>query len=125
MRSHEPVRPRPLVDVKPVREISLAISAAHLFIYLVPETADEAAALGVTDRGPSYFAFRSAAMGPVPWEVTLAAFYNFSPRAVRSMTGVWDVASPSGRPRASGLPGGRCGASVWVSRPITLRRPGR
>ncbi|WP_327189931.1 SCO6745 family protein [Streptomyces xinghaiensis] len=77
-----------------VREVSRAIQASHLFVYLVPETAEEAAGLGVTERGPAYFAFRSAAMGAVPWQVALAAFYNFSPRAVRRMTGVWDAAPP-------------------------------
>ncbi|WP_107066268.1 SCO6745 family protein [Streptomyces rimosus] len=82
------------MDMDAVREVSRAVNAAHLFIHLVPETAEEAAKLGVTDRGPAYFAFRSAAMGAVPWQVVLAAFYNFSPRAVRAMEGVWDTASP-------------------------------
>ncbi|MFC7825891.1 hypothetical protein [Streptomyces sp. NPDC057375] len=81
-------------DLGAVREVGRAVSAAHLFTYLVPETAEEAAGLGVTERGPAYLAFRSAAMGAVPWQVTLAAFYNFSPRAVRAMTGVWEAASP-------------------------------
>jgi hypothetical protein len=87
--------PRPTIDLAAVREISTAISAAHLFIYLVPEGEEEATKLGLTDRAPRYFAFRSAAMGSVPWQVTLATFYNFSQRAVQSMTGVWDVASPA------------------------------
>jgi hypothetical protein len=80
--------------VSAVREVSSAVSAAHLFIYLVPEAERAAADLGVTDRGRRYFAFRSAAMGAVPWQVTLAAFYGFSPQAVRTMDGVWDIASP-------------------------------
>ena len=78
----------------PVREVSLAVNAAHRIVYLAPEAAEEAARLGVGDRGPAYFAYRSAAMGAVPWQVTLAAFYNFSPRAVRCMRGVWDAAPP-------------------------------
>ncbi|MEU8888103.1 hypothetical protein [Streptomyces sp. NPDC048442] len=82
------------MDLNAVRDISRAISAAHLFIYLTPESAEEAAALGVTDRVPAYLAFRSAAMGAVPWQITLATFYNFSPRAVRTMAGVWDTAPP-------------------------------
>ncbi|MFD7500818.1 hypothetical protein [Streptomyces sp. NPDC059850] len=77
-----------------VREVSLAINRTHGFIYFVPEAAEEAATFGVTERGPAYFAFRSAPMGAVPWQVALATFYNFSPRAVRSMIGVWDAASP-------------------------------
>ncbi|MFG2651096.1 hypothetical protein [Streptomyces sp. NPDC048436] len=82
------------LDLNAVRDVSRAISAAHLFIYFAPESAEEAGALGVTDRGVAYLAFRSAAMGAVPWQVTLAAFYNFSPRAVRAMAGVWDTAPP-------------------------------
>ncbi|MFE9425616.1 hypothetical protein ACFYNO_21910 [Kitasatospora sp. NPDC006697] len=78
-----------------VREAARAVSAAHLFIYLVPEAAEEAAEFGVTDRAPRYFALRSAALGAVPWQVTLAAFYNFSPRAVQTMVGVWDAAPPA------------------------------
>ncbi|MFJ2770550.1 hypothetical protein [Streptomyces sp. NPDC087300] len=39
-------------------------SAAHLFIHLAPWSAEEAAQLGMTDRG---------AAGAVPWRVTLAA----------------------------------------------------
>lgn len=82
------------MSIDAVRQVSLAVNAAHRFIYFVPESAQQAAALGVTDRGPAYFAFRSAPMGAVVWQVTLATFYNFSPRAVRAMTGVWDVAPP-------------------------------
>ncbi|MEV8035768.1 hypothetical protein [Streptomyces sp. NPDC086182] len=82
------------VDLNAVRAVSRAVSAAHLFIHLAPESAQEAAELGVSDRGRAYLAFRSAAMGAVPWQVTLAAFYNFSPRAVRAMAGVWDAAPP-------------------------------
>ncbi|MYQ96991.1 MULTISPECIES: SCO6745 family protein [unclassified Streptomyces] len=83
-----------LMDLDTVRTVSQAVTAAHLFIYLVPETAEEAAGLGVTDPGPAYLAFRSAALGAVPWQVTLAAFYNFSPRAVRAMAGAWNAAPP-------------------------------
>ncbi|MCS0605626.1 hypothetical protein NX794_31150 [Streptomyces sp. LP11] len=83
-----------LMDLDTVRAVSHAVTAAHLFVHLVPETAEEAAGLGVTDPGPAYLAFRSAALGAVPWHVTLAAFYNFSPRAVRAMAGVWDAAPP-------------------------------
>jgi len=81
-------------DLGAVREASAAITAAHLFIYLAPEAAEEATAFGVTDRQAVYFAFRSAALGAVPWQVTLATFYNFPPQKVQSMDGVWDAAAP-------------------------------
>lgn len=102
------------MDLNAVRDVSRAVSAAHLFIYLVPETAEEAAELGVTDRGPAYLAFRSAAMGAVPWQVTLAAFYNFSPRAVRAMAGVWDAAPPEQWQAARFLAAGRAMRRVNV-----------
>ncbi|MEV7181274.1 hypothetical protein [Kitasatospora sp. NPDC093679] len=82
------------MDITAVREIGLAVNAAHRFIHLVPESARQAAELGVTDRAAAYFAFRSAPMGAVPWQVTLATFYNVSPRTVRSTTGVWGAAQP-------------------------------
>nr|WSX74437.1 hypothetical protein OH826_11505 [Streptomyces sp. NBC_00899] len=106
--------------LRAVRHVSRAVSAAHQFIYLVPESAQEAAALGVTSRGPAYLAFRSAAMGAVPWQVTLAAFYNFSPRAVRAMAGVWDVAPPdrwqAARFLAAGWAMRRVGVHLTVDR---------
>ncbi|MGK4903690.1 SCO6745 family protein [Streptomyces albus] len=103
------------VALDAVREVSDAVSAAHLFIYLVPESAEEAARLGVTEQGRSYLAFRSAAMGAVPWQVTSAAFYNFSPRAVREMAGVWDAASPERWQDARFTAAGRAMRRVGVS----------
>ncbi|MFH8463430.1 hypothetical protein [Streptomyces sp. NPDC017991] len=108
------------MDLNAVREVGQAVSAAHLFTYLAPEGAQEAAEFGVTDRGPAYLAFRSAAMGAVPWQVTLAAFYNFSPRAVRAMDGVWDAASPerwqAARFKAAGRAMRRVGVRMTADR---------
>lgn len=83
------------MDMAVVREISVAVNTAHRFVYFVPEAAEEYAELGIADRAPAYFAARSAPLGAVPWQVTLATFYNFSPRAVRAMAGVWDAAPPA------------------------------
>lgn len=85
------------MQLSAVRKVSVAVNQAHRFIYLVPEAAQEAAGVGLTDRGPAgpaYFAFRAAVMGTVPWQVVLAAFYNWHARAVQPMSGVWDVAPP-------------------------------
>jgi hypothetical protein len=82
------------MDMTVVREISVAVNTAHRFVYFVPESAEEFSRLGITDRAPAYFAARSAPLGAVPWQITLATFYNFSPRAVQAMTGAWDAASP-------------------------------
>ncbi|MEU0838705.1 hypothetical protein ABZ370_04425 [Streptomyces sp. NPDC005962] len=97
-----------------VREVSLAISRTHGFIYFVPEAAEEAAKFGVTERGPAYFAFRSAPMGAVPWQVALATFYNFSPRSVRCITGAWDAASPEQWQAARFASAGRAAERVGV-----------
>jgi hypothetical protein len=109
-----------VTDLDAVREVSRAVSAAHVFIYLAPESTEEAAALGVTERGPRYMAFRAAALGAVPWQVVLAAFYNFSPRAVRAMTGVWDAAPPerwqAARFRAAGRAMRRAGVTLTDDR---------
>ncbi|MFJ2262815.1 hypothetical protein ACIOKD_31675, partial [Streptomyces sp. NPDC087844] len=102
------------MNLDTVREAGHAVSAAHLFTYFAPEGALEAAEFGVTDRGPAYMAFRSAAMGAVPWQVTLAAFYNFSPRAVRAMDGVWDAAPPERWQAARFLAAGRAMRRVGV-----------
>jgi len=113
----DPLRPRALVGLNVLREISAAINAVHRFIYLVPEAADEAAAFGVTARGPAgpaYFAFRSAALGAVPWQVVLATFYNWSPRAVQPMTGVWDAAPPAQWQAARFVVAGRAMQRVGV-----------
>ncbi|MEU6487299.1 hypothetical protein [Streptomyces sp. NPDC046887] len=108
------------MDLDAVRAVSRAVTAAHLFIYLAPETAEEAAELGVTDPGAAYLAFRSAAMGAVPWQVTLAAFYNFSPRAVRAMAGVWEAAPPERWQAARFRAAGRAMRRVHV--PLTDNR---
>ncbi|MFE0463350.1 hypothetical protein ACFW1A_29275 [Kitasatospora sp. NPDC058965] len=105
------------MDLTAVGDVSRAVSAAHLFIYLAPESAEEAAGLGVTDRGPAYLAFRSAALGAVPWQVTLAAFYNFSPRAVRAMAGVWRAAPPERWQAARFRAAGRAMRRVGVHLP--------
>jgi len=83
------------MDPTTVRDVHMAINLVHRFVYFAPEGAEEYAALGLTGRG-TYFGSRAAPLGPVPAEVVLATFYNFSPVAVHSaMPGVWDTASPA------------------------------
>ncbi|MBC2878390.1 hypothetical protein K7I03_31255 [Streptomyces mobaraensis] len=106
---------RAAMDPHAVRETSLTINATHLFVYFIPEAPEEAAKLGVTESGPAYFAFRAAPMGAVPWQVTLAAFYNFSPRSVRAMAGVWDIATPGEWQAARFAAVGRAVRRVGVS----------
>lgn len=103
------------MEPKVVRAVSVAIQLTHRFILFVPEAAEAAENLGVLERGPAYFAFRSAALGAVPWQVTLATFYNFSPRAVRAMAGVWDHGSPAQWQEARFDAAGRAMRRVGVS----------
>ncbi|MEV8099097.1 hypothetical protein [Kitasatospora sp. NPDC085879] len=103
------------MNITAVRDISLAINAGHRFIYLVPESARQAAELGVTDRAPAYFAFRSAPMGAVAWQVTLATFYNFSPGRCDRWQAYGTPRRPSGgRPPATRPPSTRYGAPGWA-----------
>src|SRR5438093_13733429 len=68
----------------------------HGAIYFFPEARDAYAQLGITERMMGYFGSRSAPMGPVPAEVTIATFFNFYPAFVReSIPAVWDIASPA------------------------------
>jgi hypothetical protein len=65
-------------------------------IYFVPEARQRYADLGLADPRTGYFASRSAAFGPVPPEVVIATFFNFSPVLVRrALQGAWDTVTPA------------------------------
>ena len=71
-----------------------ALEAVHVVPTFSHETRTALGALGL-HPGLGYFAARSAAMGPVPPEVTTATFYVFAPRLVsRALTDVWSTVSP-------------------------------
>ncbi|AXK32156.1 hypothetical protein DVA86_05295 [Streptomyces armeniacus] len=73
------------------------LEPVHASVYFSPEATEEAAALGypADSRWPRYFALRSAPLGAAGPELVTAAYYSFSPRAVRAyVPGVWDTASP-------------------------------
>jgi hypothetical protein len=66
----------------------------HTMIYFAAEAREEFAALGLDNQATGYFPARAAAMGPVPWQVVQATFFNFSPFAVEiGISGVWDWVS--------------------------------
>lgn len=70
------------------------LETLHVVAYFAAEPASAYGELGLRGR-TGYFASRSAAMGPVSPEVTVATFYVFAPALVRHvMVGVWDLASP-------------------------------
>jgi hypothetical protein len=73
-----------------------ALEPVHAMIYFAPEAHEEYAAVGLKGQRMGYFASRSAPMGPVPADVTVATFYNFSPAVVRRAIPVaWELSSPT------------------------------
>ncbi|MBV8690661.1 MAG: hypothetical protein JOZ37_04415 [Actinobacteria bacterium] len=68
----------------------------HGFIYFVDEAASAYADAGLAPGRMGYFASRSAPMGPVPAEVVIATFFNFSPSLVRGcIPEAWRLSSPA------------------------------
>jgi len=72
-----------------------ALEVVHTAGYFAPEPRAAYKALGLRGRH-GYFAARSAPMGPVPAQVTLATFYVFAPRLVHdALPAAWGTASPT------------------------------
>jgi hypothetical protein len=68
----------------------------HGMIYFTPHGADTYAQVGITHQRMTYFASRSAAMGPVPAETVIATFFNFSPSIIRHVIpAAWEIATPA------------------------------
>ncbi|MEV0291978.1 hypothetical protein [Nocardia sp. NPDC050710] len=73
-----------------------ALEPVHGMIYFTPHGPDVYRELGITDPRMMYFASRSAALGPVPAEVTISTFFNFNPAVVGAvLPTAWDIASPA------------------------------
>jgi hypothetical protein len=71
-----------------------ALDALHAFAYFVPEADEEMTKVGLRPGRMGYFASRSAPLGAVPAEVTIATFYNFNPELVaRYIPRAWTLAS--------------------------------
>lgn len=72
-----------------------SLEVLHVCGYFAHEPREQYKALGLRPS-LAYFAARSAPMGPVPPEVTVATFYVFSPALVgAALPAAWAVASPS------------------------------
>jgi len=84
------------IEPRTARRTHLSAETIHGMIYFTPYGREAYAALGITDQRMGYFASRSAAMGPVSAEVTIATFFNFHPNAVRRVIpAAWEIAAPS------------------------------
>ncbi len=71
-----------------------SVDPLHSMIYFAPEADEEFSRVGLRPGRMSYFAGRSAAMGPVSPGVTTATFYNFNPTLVaRHIPRAWTLAS--------------------------------
>jgi hypothetical protein len=65
-------------------------------IYFTPHGPAAYAEVGITHQRMTYFASRSAAMGPVAAETVVATFFNFSPALVHHVIpAAWQIASPA------------------------------
>jgi hypothetical protein len=68
----------------------------HGMIYFTPHGPDAYAEVGITHQRMTYFASRSAALGPVPAETVIATFFNFSPAIIRpAIPAAWELATPA------------------------------
>jgi hypothetical protein len=68
----------------------------HGMVYFTPHGPDAYAQVGITHQRMTYFASRSAAMGPVPADVIIATFFNFNPALIHAaIPAAWDIASPA------------------------------
>jgi hypothetical protein len=78
------------------RKMHRTLEPYHGLVYFAPEVAEEYGVLGIPDRQMGYFASRAAAMGPVPAEVVIATFFNFSSDLVRAaIPEAWNRATPA------------------------------
>ncbi len=84
------------VSPRSARRTHLSAETIHGSIYFSPFARESYSKLGITDQRMGYFASRSAALGAVAAEVTIATFFNFHPQAVRRVIPeVWSLASPA------------------------------
>lgn len=72
-----------------------ALDPLHSLVYFAPEADEKLAGIGLKRGRMSYFASRSAPMGPVSAAMVTATFYNFNPDLVaRHIPKAWGLASP-------------------------------
>lgn len=77
------------------RRMHRLVEPLHTWIYVAPEAKPAYEDAGLKGMWMGYFASRSAPMGPVPAEVTLATFYHFGPALVRrAIPDAWTLSSP-------------------------------
>ena len=84
------------MDTSTARKAKAALEAPHAMIYFAPEAEQRFTDLGLEPGRMSYFAGRSAPMGPVGPGVVAATFYNFNPTAVaEAIPRAWSITAPA------------------------------
>ncbi len=82
-------------DMNIARSLWLRMETIHAVTYFAPESAQAAAAAGLSGFWMGYFGFRAAPMGPVGAGVVEATFFNFATAFVqRWIPQVWQHATP-------------------------------
>jgi hypothetical protein len=77
------------------RRFKESFDALHALCYFVPEVDEALTGIGLRPGRMTYFAQRSAAMGPVGAATVAATFYNFNPEIVaRHIPRAWTLATP-------------------------------
>ena len=78
------------------RRVFRTAEPIHGMIYFTPHGADAYAEVGIANQRMTYFASRSAALGPVPAEAVIATFFNFNPDLIRKVIpAAWAIATPA------------------------------
>jgi hypothetical protein len=86
------------MELNMVRQMWQLTEPVHALLYYAPELTEEAVALGLPtdERWPSYFAWRTAPLGPAGPKLVDATYYSFSPTMVRKyVPQIWSVADPA------------------------------
>ena len=84
-----------LVAPDTARRVHRAAEPIHGMIYFTPHGPAAYAEVGITHPRMTYFASRSAAMGPVPAETVIATFFNFNPAIIhQAIPAAWEIATP-------------------------------
>lgn len=84
------------METSPARRMWLALEPIHAVVYFEPTAKETYESTGLKGGWMGYFASRGAPLGPVPAEVIVATFYNFSPRMVgKRIPDAWALASIS------------------------------
>ena len=83
-------------DARFARALWRVLEPLHAVVYFALDAKTAFEDFGLHGFWRGYFSSRAAPMGPVPPEVVIATFYNFSPEMVRwAMADTWELTDPA------------------------------